>query len=441
MSLKKVMSAAAALELGIGGEEFHHLVEKAVENGQLERIELAATPNTDGTYALTASEPTACMVALPLPGYLQEMVAVPGGSDPSDLHVTLAYLGDVSSLSLAQQRSVIGVVGQLAMNTPELYGTIGGTGRFPQGDGTDAFWVGVQVDALAQIQQDLVGSLTAAGITVAAHPTFTPHITVMEIPSTAPDPAVTFGTTSINFHHIAAYFGGQCIKFDLQDGMDEPVQQSPGWAPQVINKSLETREEERYTLGPWYVPDLVDAHGDWTDVPEVQKSFRNYLQKDDHDIRLQHNRDVVAGRWVDGICWPTEYRTTLTKADGTQTEHVFPAGTPFLGVEWSEDVWPLVKAGKISGYSIGGSSRMMEIEFIGKAAAKTVNDHPDSDFAYIEPGGTKDADGMTVPRSLRHFPIYDAVHVRNALARVGQSPFGDKALPKIKAAAKRLGIA
>lgn len=72
--------------------------------------------------------------------------------------------------------------------------------------------------------------------------------------------------------------------------------------------------------------------------------------------------------------------------------------------------------------------------------AKDINELPDSDFAYIEPGGTKDAQGKTVPRSLRHFPIHDAEHVRNALARAPQSPFGDKAMPKIRAAAKKFGI-
>ena len=40
----------------------------------------------------------------------------------------------------------------------------------------------------------------------------------------------------------------------------------------------------------------------------------------------------------------------------------------------------------------------------------------------------KDASGKTVPRSLRHFPVHDAAHVRNALSRAPQSPFGDKAM-------------
>ena len=68
------------------------------------------------------------------------------------------------------------------------------------------------------------------------------------------------------------------------------------------------------------------------------------------------------------------------------------------------------------------------------------NDLPDSAFAYIEPGGTKDSDGKTTPRSLRHFPVHDAAHVRNALARATSSPFGEKAMGKIRSAAKRFGV-
>lgn len=37
--------------------------------------------------------------------------------------------------------------------------------------------------------------------------------------------------------------------------------------------------------------------------------------------------------------------------------------------------------------------------------AKSINDLPDSSFAYIEPGGSKDAVGKTIPRALRHLPF------------------------------------
>jgi HK97 family phage prohead protease len=101
------------------------------------------------------------------------------------------------------------------------------------------------------------------------------------------------------------------------------------------------------------------------------------------------------------------------------------------------------------GYSGGPSSWRFGDDYYAarrplerRAAMSTaaVNDLPDSAFAYIEPGGTKDALGKTTPRSLRHFPVNDAAHVRNALARAPQSPFGPKALPAIRAAAKRMGI-
>ncbi|MGO8723771.1 MAG: HK97 family phage prohead protease [Acidimicrobiales bacterium] len=70
-----------------------------------------------------------------------------------------------------------------------------------------------------------------------------------------------------------------------------------------------------------------------------------------------------------------------------------------------------------------------------------INDLPDSDFAYIESGGSKDYTGRTVPRSKRHFPIHDPAHVRDALARIGQgAKFGKVALPNVLAAAKKFGI-
>jgi hypothetical protein len=79
--------------------------------------------------------------------------------------------------------------------------------------------------------------------------------------------------------------------------------------------------------------------------------------------------------------------------------------------------------------------------------AADINDLPDSDFAYIAPGGTV-VGGKTTPRSLRHYPIHDAAHVRNALARASaaenvggeEAATARKALPAIKAAAAKMGI-
>jgi len=56
-----------------------------------------------------------------------------------------------------------------------------------------------------------------------------------------------------------------------------------------------------------------------------------------------------------------------------------------------------------------------------------INDLPDSAFLYVAPGGEKDADGKTTPRSLRYFPVrddsgaVDAAHAKDAIGRIPQS--------------------
>jgi phage head maturation protease len=100
-------------------------------------------------------------------------------------------------------------------------------------------------------------------------------------------------------------------------------------------------------------------------------------------------------------------------------------------------IWPATHAAEIK-KETGRSS--VTVTQRAEMATASINDLPDSDFAYIEPGGTKDGSGKTMPRDKRHFPLQDADHVRDALSRAPQSPFGDKAMPKIKAAARKFGV-
>jgi HK97 family phage prohead protease len=80
-----------------------------------------------------------------------------------------------------------------------------------------------------------------------------------------------------------------------------------------------------------------------------------------------------------------------------------------------------------------------------------VNDLPDSAFLLIGPGGHKDADGKTLPRSLRYFPVRNAAgdvdepHVANALARIPQASTlsasqRENAMAKAKALAKGTNV-
>ena len=87
----------------------------------------------------------------------------------------------------------------------------------------------------------------------------------------------------------------------------------------------------------------------------------------------------------------------------------------------------------------------LPIEF-AKAVWTTayVNDLPDSAFLHIAPGGEKDEQGKTKPRSLRYFPIrdkdgaIDEPHLRNALSRIPQANIPQEAKDKARAEAERL---
>lgn len=85
-----------------------------------------------------------------------------------------------------------------------------------------------------------------------------------------------------------------------------------------------------------------------------------------------------------------------------------------------------------------------------ETSALDIDNLPDSAFAYISPGGKKDSEGKTTPRSLRHLPYTgmdgkpDHEHLRNALARLPQTDIPSdakaEAQKKLELAAKEVGI-
>ena len=121
-------------------------------------------------------------------------------------------------------------------------------------------------------------------------------------------------------------------------------------------------DERRFTLGPMYVPNQLDAHNEWTDPNELQVALWDYVRSGDRRIRLQHNRDVVAGEWVEAMTWPFEIEVPMMRANGTSGMTKFPENTVFLGVVWEPWAWELVRTGQLRGYSIGGKAERVLVD-------------------------------------------------------------------------------
>ena len=119
--------------------------------------------------------------------------------------------------------------------------------------------------------------------------------------------------------------------------------------------------EYRYTLGPAYVPDREDAHGEFTDSVTLQKAMWDWVRKGDRTIYLQHS-DKAAGEMVEMMTLPFPLEAELTVPNQGVSKFTFPADTPFLGVVWEDWAWDLVKSGQLRGYSIGGTAKRVEAD-------------------------------------------------------------------------------
>lgn len=142
----------------------------------------------------------------------------------------------------------------------------------------------------------------------------------------------------------------------LSERPEEPEAETEVEESVVKATFVQKADERRYTMGPMYVPNMVDAHGEWTDPDELQKAVWDYVRAGDRRIRLQHNRSVVAGEWVEVLAWPYEVTVPMYGADMEGRKLTYPANTVFLGVVWEPWAWELIKAGKLRGYSIGGKA-------------------------------------------------------------------------------------
>ena len=206
-----------------------------------------------------------------------------------------------------------------------------------------------------------------------------------------------------------------------------------------------------------------DLQGDAIDDGDVVKVAAEFMAAGGYTDEM-HDEEPD-GRVV--FCWPL----TAEIAKALQIE---TARTGLLvGIKPSPTVLAKFKTGEYTGFSIGGTGQREVVKSdvqCAKCSAYTtkdadycvkcgaamkrvtkatwttayVDDLPDSAFLYVEPGGKKDDDGKTTPRSLRHFPYKDASgkidvpHLRDAIGRIPQSSLPATKREALQARAEKL---
>jgi len=99
--------------------------------------------------------------------------------DPESIHLTLKFLGNVSSGTLSQLTDVMTAA---AAGTAPLRLEVAGTGVFPNPQRVRVVWVGVKGDleVLTQLQQRLDKGLVGLGFPPEDRP-FSPHLTIARV--------------------------------------------------------------------------------------------------------------------------------------------------------------------------------------------------------------------------------------------------------------------
>jgi len=109
--------------------------------------------------------------------------------------------------------------------------------------------------------------------------------------------------------------------------------------------------EKRFVWGVAYPANRVDGHGEYMGADSLEQSAWGFLAKG-REIGLYHTDGTVGHGTVveSGIHRGPSY--VLKGIDGA--EQTINEGDWLLGVQFDEQTWPLVKSGKVNGWSMQG---------------------------------------------------------------------------------------
>lgn len=171
------------------------------------------------------------MIAFKVPSHIAPQLMVPGGEEEKELHMTLAFLGNLGGEVTKERLSRLQIViKNMALRRQEkggaLRGSISGLGRFSGSSfsgGKDVFFAGVDLPELPAFRAELVKNLERAGIHVKKDHGYTPHITLAYIDASDPLPIRRIPIQPISFDKIWLHVAGSKKYFDLMNATLSPM--------------------------------------------------------------------------------------------------------------------------------------------------------------------------------------------------------------------------
>lgn len=300
----EVKSAVAAVAQARSGLEFKTAADVAPLPEPDEAAAPAAQPDNSGGV----------MVALYPDDETAGRLAHKGGLPPEELHVTLAYLGDVDGAEFTKDDVVAAVRAAVAGASP-FGGQIGGIGMFPPGESGTPIWAPVDLPALPTLREGIVRALDegpTAGAVARDHG-YTPHMTLGYDLETA-DPVAP---APVQFDRATVVWGKERVDVPFGPQPTPPLERKgAAWAVQQARSA--TPMETKMSTYPGSYQETIDAL-----TRALDKRFCKKKDKDKGDdaggvpshgwvnVQATYPDHVIATVYKDGSAGES-YRTPYT---------------------------------------------------------------------------------------------------------------------------------
>lgn len=159
-----------------------------------------------------APEQTGIMIALAPPTAVAEALALntPTAVSADQLHVTLAYIGDIADVPANKQGTLLADLLNAAQAIADyqlpLTAKVNGHGLFENGDDR-AFWAAVDSPDLMELYFNVTAHLYAYGVEYSRKHSFTPHMTLAYLAEEEEQPTAV-PHLEMTFDHIVVAFAG-----------------------------------------------------------------------------------------------------------------------------------------------------------------------------------------------------------------------------------------
>lgn len=310
-------------------------------------------PTGDGFDALDNPVNTGVMVALYPDPEAAKKIMVRGGEDPEELHVTLAFLGDVKdqagegTLEGATSRIVAACQAAAATHQP-LKGTVAGVGKFPDSGSGVPVWAPVDVVGLTALRESVVEALLAERLPVKTDHGFTPHMTLgwnldMElIPDSEPVP--------VEFKELVIAVGGAHTRIPLgqdlgADAAGALVPGAPTQSAQMAGDPMSKAYNPAIETGPDAGHRQPGQHVEQKSFPRLAGTLEERQQSISHALNEALLGDLdeddrkkryvsVDGTWSDRVICTVNHWTMDDESSCRSYEFSYsinPDGTVSLG--------------------------------------------------------------------------------------------------------------